>query len=144
MNKQCSICKETKSLDKFHKNRCHKDGFSYYCKSCAKTSYTESRKITFTKWYANNKTRISERKKKWYLENKEEQRIKKREYYQKNKEKLRLINLARYYKDDLNKLKQRYPLEYDLIIEYNLIQLTQDTPNHDVHKPQTISLFSPD
>ena len=81
-----------------------------------------------------------ERSRKHYHNNKE----KKKEYYEKNKEKVRLQGLARYYKDEPDKLKQRYPLEYDLIIEYNLIQLTQDTPNHDVHKPQTISLFSPD
>ena len=67
-----------------------------------------------------------------YHKNKE----KKKEYYQKNKEKLRLINFARYYKDDLDKLKQRYPLEYDLIVEYNIIK---ETPNHDVPIPLTTS-----
>jgi hypothetical protein len=67
-----------------------------------------------------------------YHKNKE----KKKEYYQKNKEKLRLINFARYYKDDLDKLKQRYPLEYDLIVEYNLIP---EPPNHDAPIPQTTS-----
>ena len=61
---------------------------------------------------------------------------KKKEYYKKNKEKLRLHGLARYYKDDLDKLKQRYPLEYDLIVEYNIIK---ETPNHDVPIPLTTS-----
>ena len=65
-----------------------------------------------------------------YHNNKE----KKKEYYEKNKEKVRLQGLARYYKDEPDKLKQRYPLEYDLIIEYNLIP-----PNHDAQIPQTTS-----
>ena len=86
MNKQCSICKEIKSLDKFYRNRCQSDGFCHYCKSCAKTSYAESRKKTSAKWYADNKTRISERRKKLYLENVDEERMKSRKYYQKNKE----------------------------------------------------------
>ena len=69
-----------------------------------------------------------------YNDNKE----KKKEYYKKNKEKVRLNNLARYYKDDPDKLKQRYPLEYDLIVEYNIINIIHgSTPSHDAPIPQT-------
>ena len=57
---------------------------------------------------------------------------KKKEYYQKNKERLRLHGLARYYKDDLDKLKKRYPLEYDLMIEYNIINII---PHHQIPSP---------
>ncbi len=67
---------------------------------------------------------------------------KKKEYYQKNKEKLRLHGLARYYKDDLNKLKQRYPLEYDLMIEYHIIPHHQ-IPNLPSPIPQPTSPSSP-
>ena len=73
-----------------------------------------------------------ERSRKHYHNNKE----KKKEYYEKNKEKVRLQGLARYYKDEPDKLKQRYPLEYDLIVEYNLIP---DPPHHDAPIPLTTS-----
>ena len=72
----------------------------------------------------------------YYHNNKE----KKAEYYEKNKERIRLKNLARYYKNDPDKLKQRYPLEYDMMIEYNLIHLPQDhLPTHDDPTSQTTS-----
>ncbi len=64
---------------------------------------------------------------------------KKKEYYQKNKEKLRLSGLARYYKDDMEKLKQRYPLEYDMMVEYSIIPLHHPTPNLPSQIPQPTS-----
>ena len=70
-----------------------------------------------------------------YNNNKE----KKKEYYQKNKEKLRLHGLARYYKDNLDKLKEKYPLEYDMMVEYHIINPHHQTPNHLSPIPQPTS-----
>ena len=64
---------------------------------------------------------------------------KKKDYYKKNKEKLRLHGLVRYYKDDLDKLKQRYPLEYDMMIEYSIIRIPHQIPNLENQIPQPTS-----
>ena len=106
MNKKCSICKEIKSIDKFHRNKRLKDGFCYYCASCAKTAFAESRKRSFVKWYAKNKTRISERRKKLYWENVDEQRMKSRKYYQKKKE-IQNERSKKYYWENRDKLLER-------------------------------------
>jgi hypothetical protein len=36
MEKRCTGCKETLSLDKFYKNKTNEDGKSIYCKACTK------------------------------------------------------------------------------------------------------------
>jgi hypothetical protein len=36
MEKRCSGCKETLSLDQFYKNKTNEDGKSIYCKECTK------------------------------------------------------------------------------------------------------------
>jgi hypothetical protein len=63
--KQCSICKEEKSLDLFNKNKTKKDGYQTMCKPC---SQARSRK-----YYRNNHDKhiaeIAKRKKKVINEN---------------------------------------------------------------------------
>jgi hypothetical protein len=58
--KQCSKCKETKSLDQFYKNKDGKYGLRSNCKEC-------SNKIN-TEYYTNNRDRL----KKYYRENNKE------------------------------------------------------------------------
>ena len=106
MNKKCSVCKRIKSSDKFHRNRCQKDGFCHYCKNCAKTAYAKSRKISNAKWYTDNKARISERSKELYWENVDEQRIKSRKYYQKTKE-IQNKRSKQYYRENRDKILEK-------------------------------------
>jgi len=58
-----------------------------------------------------------------YNNNKE----KKREYYQKHKETIRLQRLASYYKDDLSKLQEKYPIDYQVMIDLQMIQSSSDS-----------------
>ena len=41
MKKRCSRCKKIKTITSFCKNKCAKDGFSYWCKTCS-TKYRVS------------------------------------------------------------------------------------------------------
>lgn len=52
---------------------------------------------------------------------------KKREYYQKHKETIRLQRLATYYKDSLDKLQEKYPTEYDIMVDLDLIQSSSES-----------------
>lgn len=37
--KQCTVCKENKELNQFHKNKKAADGYNFRCKSCASAYY---------------------------------------------------------------------------------------------------------
>ncbi len=54
-----------------------------------------------------------------YWKNKE----KKKEYYEKNKEHIRLQRLASYYKDNLETLKDKYPLDYEVMVDLELLAI---------------------
>ena len=41
--KQCSICKQTLTLDNFRKVRLSSDGYASYCKHCAKSKRAEKK-----------------------------------------------------------------------------------------------------
>ena len=59
--KICSLCKETKSLDSFGKNKLQEDGLHYYCKSCVKNirnAHKESNPEYYKHYRENNKERI--------------------------------------------------------------------------------------
>ena len=64
-----------------------------------------------------------------YLKNKD----KKKEYYENNKQRSRLLSLKRYYKDRMDELKERLPFEYEMMIEYNIIQSL-----HPPHQTSTV------
>ena len=52
---------------------------------------------------------------------------KKQEYYQKNKEHIRLQRLAKYYKDDFQKLKNKYPMDYEVMVDLEIVQSSSDS-----------------
>jgi 5-methylcytosine-specific restriction endonuclease McrA len=55
--KQCSSCKEIKSLSGFHKNKAKKDGYNNQCKKCRKEyyyTYPELPKLRAKQWRENN------------------------------------------------------------------------------------------
>lgn len=79
--KQCTNCKNIKSLDEFHKAKQHKDGLSYTCKDCSKIKHLE-----------------------YYVKNREIRIAKQIEYYNKNKESV-LSYQADYYETNKEKIK---------------------------------------
>ena len=55
--RRCASCKETKSANKFYKDKDHKDGLSTYCRVCQIRIVSERRRLN------PQKARIGERKK---------------------------------------------------------------------------------
>ena len=41
--KQCSMCKETKDISHFNKNKASKSGLTYHCKECSKRKYEKEK-----------------------------------------------------------------------------------------------------
>ncbi len=79
--KVCCICKESKSLDEFYKNKSQKDGLCGSCKICDKQSTKKwvktnpERHIENTKkWIKNNPERHKEKQNKWRINNYEQYR----------------------------------------------------------------------
>jgi hypothetical protein len=60
--KTCSRCKEYKPFEYFPKTKTNKDGYSYLCKICNKSSNREYRLRNSEKYYANQKKVRSELK----------------------------------------------------------------------------------
>lgn len=63
--KMCSICRQPKSLENYHKNSGKRDGYDTRCKSCMKTYYISRRteKLTYQKQYdKRNRKRIHTRR----------------------------------------------------------------------------------
>ena len=76
--RQCTKCKETKTVDSFYKNKTTKDGFSLWCRDCTRKSQKHYRK--------QNKVKINIRKKEYYEENKVNILQKQKQYNEENKE----------------------------------------------------------
>jgi len=96
--KKCNICKETKSLSEFYKQ---KNGIQYCCKICKLEKdkiYYENNKDKInsrTRQYSlNNKEKTLSYKEKWRNQNKEKKRISDAFYRQNNKEKRNNYNKA--------------------------------------------------
>ena len=47
--KVCSECKIEYSLNNFHKNKCTKDGYHYFCKNCKRDYYLKNKEKLFPK-----------------------------------------------------------------------------------------------
>ena len=76
--KKCCICKKTKAITEFYKNRCKKDGLQGYCEICSVISCTRHRlknpeyyKVYRKKRWQKHKERLSAVAKKWYKKNPE-------------------------------------------------------------------------
>lgn len=61
--KQCTKCKQIKTIDNFNKDKRYKDGYANWCKACFREYHL--------KWYDENTEEVSQRSKEWYQENKE-------------------------------------------------------------------------
>lgn len=72
--KICASCKETKTLDLFHKAENRASGVTDYCKECSKKSYAENpepKKQRTREWAANNKEKKKQMDREYYLNNAE-------------------------------------------------------------------------
>ena len=79
--KKCNLCKKTKKLDEFHKNKNKKDGINDICKECNKKKVRD--------WYEKNSERARKTVKKYREKNIEKYLKSGKEYYQKNKKKFK-------------------------------------------------------
>jgi len=98
--KQCSHCREFKSLDNFGKHKRYKDGLQYFCKECKKISDKEYRK--------NNHEKVLQMKKTYRENNPEKVRLQKRRCYLNKRE--------QYLKRNLKNYKHRYQNDNDFRI----------------------------
>ena len=102
MDKQCSKCKEVKSIDNFYKHRTNKDGYWGYCKGCHHQYEKEYRLKNPDKqkeYRLKNKDKIKEYKREYFQKNKAEVSIKNRKWAQENKEKVNRASKKRYWKN---------------------------------------------
>ena len=94
--KRCTKCGEEKELDKFYKNKTHKDSLSSECKICILKrtiewykNNPEKAKINRRNYYKNNPEKAKMQAKKWRENNPKKVKEKNKRYYQKNLEKIK-------------------------------------------------------
>ena len=112
MNKVCSKCKVTKSLDCYYRDISHKDGKTSMCKSCCNVRhenyYIENKQQIHKnqrKYQKENKLQIANRCRKYYVDNKQQIAEYSKKYYDDNKQKI-LNQQAGYHKTEKGRLTQ--------------------------------------
>jgi hypothetical protein len=122
--KQCSKCKEEKSLDSFHNDKLTLSGKSSACKICRNKTSKEYRiknkdkRSAYQKTYfEKNKTTIMSHqkhiRKEYYVKNKEKIQQYQKEYHQKNKTAIR--NQARQKANMYKKKRRETDINYKLV-----------------------------
>jgi 5-methylcytosine-specific restriction endonuclease McrA len=106
MNKVCSKCKESKSLDQFYKSKKDKYGVTSICKECSKRIVRE--------YYSNNKDKRSKYQKEYYSNNKDKRSKYMKEYHNNNKNRISKQQKEYYYnnRDKRSENKKEYLKEY--------------------------------
>lgn len=110
--KQCTKCKEIKTIDNFISKRKHSNGHTKICKICRDKdleyylSKREEKKKYKKEYYENNRGNVKENIKEYRLNNKEHIKKVRAEYYQKNKEKT-LKERQEYYQKNKEQVKKR-------------------------------------
>lgn len=89
--KQCFRCKESKPYSYFHKAHRNNDGYSSYCKLCAKAATMES--------YWRNPERVRARARNWAKANAAKCRLTNQRWINENREHVRARDRARYQRD---------------------------------------------
>jgi hypothetical protein len=79
ITKQCSKCKETKSIEDFKKIKSRKSGLHSWCKKCSAESERQR--------YKNNPEKVKEINKRWRMNHHEKAKGKCKQYYKDNTEK---------------------------------------------------------
>lgn len=105
--KQCSRCKEVKSLDEFYKRNDRKSGWHSLCATChnAIKSNPEIRKKQGKQYYQKNRERKRQWQREYYEQNRDDRRRYNSLYRQRNVEKLRRSS-REYYRDNPDKIKR--------------------------------------
>jgi uncharacterized Zn finger protein (UPF0148 family) len=96
LEKHCPICDETKTIDKFHKNKARKDGLSVYCSNCTNQYNKRPERLEYDK-----KRCEIRREKESYLEYQ-------KDYRKKNMKKFIRRNFEIYHSNPLEKLKKNF------------------------------------
>jgi len=86
--KRCFHCKEDKSYSDFHKAYRNTDGYSSYCKACAKRATIES--------YWRDPERVRARARNWAKANRAKCRLRSQRWINENREHVRARDRARY------------------------------------------------
>ena len=96
--KMCSKCRTHKSLQDFHRNSSHADGFNSICKMCMKEYLIVYNSINRTKintrqmdYYTRNVDKIKEYRKKYLIKNKQKIKEYKKKTYEANKDRIRSV-----------------------------------------------------
>jgi len=138
--KQCSKCKEIKSLSKFSKYKSNKDGYRSICKFCQKkyrlehkteiAKYRQEHKVERTKYYQEHKLEIAEyyqdhkaKKAEYDIKYRQEHKVERAKYYQEHKK-----QIAEHYqerKTEIAKYRQEHKTEKAL---YN-VKYRQNNPD---------------
>lgn len=127
-SKECSKCKQNKSLDHFSNDKTKADGKYPSCKDCKKgvdkkyrETHLEQKKEIDKKYYEANSSKIKERSNKWYTENKERHLERMRQYYKDNYEKIKTTQKKW---DDLNrdKIREYFRMKYNNDINHRIKQ----------------------
>lgn len=98
LEKACSMCKESKTLDNFQKDKKGKLGVRARCKVCCSIIKKQN--------YQKNKDKVAEYNKKRYAENKDAIREGQKRYYQENKEVIK-ENVRKWEQDNHERVAER-------------------------------------
>lgn len=109
--KICPLCKQNKTLDKYHKDKYSKSGYTSRCIGCrnklrkewGKENQDKTRKLAIESYYRNRKSRI-ERQRKYYSENSDKVKKYQKSYNKLNPKKI-LKNRQEYRKRNPEKIR---------------------------------------
>jgi hypothetical protein len=124
--KQCSKCKEIKSIGEFNKKKSSKDGHNIWCSSCTKEYKNQ--------YYINNKEYIIKKNSKYIGLNIDRLREYKRKYRQDNAEKISKYMKDYYHKnyekniDKTREYKRKYRKDYASYMTYKDQLTTEEDP----------------
>ena len=107
--KQCSKCKQLKTLDMFYRNKAHKDGLQNQCIACIRANYVDKNEIFRARgreYYAANAEARRAYRNAYYQRNLESVKAAYRAYRQKNLEKMRAYS-RNYYIENIETFRQK-------------------------------------
>ena len=102
--KECTKCREIKSVNEFSRDKSKTDGLKTQCKQCCK-QWRENNKEYMKQWRENNKEYMKEYKKQYYENNKEYMKEYNKQYYENNKEYMKEYR-KQYYEDNKEHVKE--------------------------------------